>query len=115
MGNFIVNDLREQLADVIEVAIDNAHDMDVTHRDYANAAASAIIAALPSIMQPLIWEKVQKHYRSGDYTILNFGGSYLVDLNDLSIWHGRNVEGAKDAAQAHHVATIMRALGIEND
>ena len=40
-----MTDLREQLADVIEVAIDNAHDMDVTHRDYANASADAIIAA----------------------------------------------------------------------
>ena len=33
---------REQLADVIEDAIDSVHDMDVTHRDYANASADAV-------------------------------------------------------------------------
>jgi len=33
----------EELADIIEVAMDSVHDMDVTFRDYAEAAAKAVL------------------------------------------------------------------------
>ena len=33
--------MRAALIDLIETAIDSVHDMDVTHRDYAEAAAEA--------------------------------------------------------------------------
>lgn len=36
---------RDDLIDLIEAALDNVHDMDVTLRDYAEAAADAVIAA----------------------------------------------------------------------
>ena len=35
---------RDELIDLIETAIDNVHDLDVTHRDYAEAAADAVLA-----------------------------------------------------------------------
>ena len=35
---------RDELIDLIENAIDNVHDLDVTHRDYAEAAADAALA-----------------------------------------------------------------------
>ena len=40
-----MTDLRDDIASVIEDAIDSVHDMDVTHADYARAAADALIAA----------------------------------------------------------------------
>lgn len=42
-----MTDAIEKLAEVIENAIDSVHDMDVTHRDYAEASARAVLAALP--------------------------------------------------------------------
>jgi hypothetical protein len=39
----------ETLVDLIEAAIDAVHDMDVTHRDYANAAADAVISEYPEL------------------------------------------------------------------
>ena len=121
-----MNDLREQLADVIEVAIDNAHDMDVTHRDYANASADAIIAALPGMVQPLVWEGIgeSRTARSpiGDYLAEKdapYGWGFWPPCHDIDYdpcgGHHASMDEAKAAAQAHHVATIMKALGIEND
>ena len=114
-----MDDLREQLADVIEVAIDNVHDIDVTHRDYASAAADAIIAALPGMVQPLVW--------GVDWRGRSFNASYTIWEFPLgfSVEHGQDgetitnplktLEDAKDAAQSHHTTTILEALGIEND
>ena len=44
---------RDQLADVIEDAIDSVHDMDVTHRDYANAAADAVLGMIKPLVEAL--------------------------------------------------------------
>jgi hypothetical protein len=41
-----MTDMRDHLADIVEAAIDSVHDLDVTHRDYAEASADAIIAAI---------------------------------------------------------------------
>lgn len=113
-----MTDLREQLADVIEVAIDNAHDMDVTHRDYANASADAIIAALPGMVQPLVWVGnkaiapatgiiyIADWYDAGDLcTVLTIDGDYQCGE--------MNMDDLKAAAQAHYAATIMQAFGVQ--
>lgn len=41
-----MNDLRERLADDMEDAIDNVHDLDVTVRDYAKACAEVAAAEI---------------------------------------------------------------------
>jgi hypothetical protein len=46
-----MTDMRDHLADIVEDAIDSVHDMDVTHRDYAEASADAIIAAMPWVQE----------------------------------------------------------------
>lgn len=38
-----MTDIRENLADIIESAMDNVHDIDVTHRDYAAYAAEKLL------------------------------------------------------------------------
>jgi len=59
-----MTDFREDIASVIEDAIDSVHDMDVTHADYARAAADALIAALPMMVA-----EENKRLRDALYTI----------------------------------------------
>ena len=127
-----MTDLREQLADVIEVAIDNAHDMDVTHRDYASAAADAIIAALPGMVPPLVWEQSEGNFagqtvwsydsKQTQWIVQNGNEDHFVLCESLTIDFApcspvtgvyEALEAAKAAAQAHHVATIMQAFGVQ--
>ena len=112
-----MTDLREQLADVIEVAIDNAHDMDVTHRDYANASADAIIEALQGMVQPLVWRETTSG--TSKFPAWKAEGFFIVESLNMGGFHSgglryETLEDAKAAAQSHHVATIMQTLGVTN-
>ena len=53
---------RDELIDLIENAIDNVHDLDVTHRDYAEAAADAVLAALPELQG---WRDIARAPKDG--------------------------------------------------
>ena len=114
-----MTDLHEQLSDVIEVAIDNAHDIDVTHRDYANASADAIMDALPGMVQPLEWRDVAGGWGSDDFYImpLSVGGYrvYGISGNYDGAAQFESLDAAKAEAQARHVATIMQALGVQGE
>lgn len=70
---------RYDLIDLIENAIDNVHDLDVTHRDYAEAAADAVLAALPGMQ---VWRDIASAPRDGTW--------FWVpdDSNAISVrWH----------------------------
>lgn len=58
---------RYDLIDLIENAIDNVHDLDVTHRDYAEAAADAVLAALPGMQ---VWRDIASAPRDGGGILL---------------------------------------------
>ena len=75
-------------------------------------AADEIMAALPSMVVPLVWEDSYSNYLSGDYALILFEDGFLVDFRDQSLGHGYTPEDAKAAAQAHHVAQIMAAFVI---
>jgi len=134
-----MTDLREKLADVAEVAIDNVHDMDVTLRDYAEAAADVIIAALPDMVMPLVWEKAdERHFDKGHCHGYTEEIAYLAPLDWYRIYpasdgkwrwvrqfrmtyiEGNNskepepdsAESAKAAAQAHYVAASLEPFGL---
>lgn len=101
--------IREEIiADAIEAAMDNVHDMDVTFRDYAKAAAAAVLDLCWP--KPLVWEEYGGTWRaewSGGHA------AYTHDHDDvaLAIWtmgkslpeYNRhpNAEAAQAAAQAH--------------
>jgi len=106
-----MSDLRENLADILEA---NPNDYD---------AADAIIAALPDMVQPLMWLGGGGRHHAGDYVIedvstprrevrrllrASFGTTYIADFVGT-----RPMEAAKAAAQAHYVAQIMQAFGME--
>jgi hypothetical protein len=80
--------------------------------------ADAILAAMPDLIAPLVWE--QGGRASGSYIIENgvkYGKFCVLYQNGARgggpIKHGKNeiwhdtIEAAYDAANAHHVAVIM--------
>ena len=51
-------DMRDKIAEVLEISMDNVNDMDVTFGDFAAAGADAILEALPDIIaQPMTERK----------------------------------------------------------
>ena len=79
--------------------------------------ADAIIDAMPSMVQSLVWGvDLRGRSISGEYTIWQFQTGFFVE-------HGQDgetitnplktLEAAKAAAQAHHVATILSAFGVQ--
>lgn len=85
--------------------------------------ADAILAALPSMVQPLEWEwdcdqpSVTDSIGAGVlYRVLaRHSGKGSLRINSMNREHSEHdtPEKAKDAAEAHNVRTIMAAFGIE--
>lgn len=127
MGNL----LREKLSDAVLEGIDAVHDMDVTHDAYAWSAADAIIAALPDMVKPLEWNDDPGFSFSGPAfkAVTPFGYYRIVDTLvgrsmkfriyapnfNKPIATRSSLEAAKAAANAHHVAQVLSAFGIEGD
>lgn len=78
--------------------------------------ADAIIAALPGMVPPLMWQRNGFHYAGGHgYVVRKFNKRYTLTVRNS---HGRefdDLDAAKTAAQAHHVEQIMYALGIKQE
>lgn len=114
-----MNDLREQLARVIDPDAFDVSCDEVFHamnQEEALRVADAIIAALPGMVQPLVWD-IDWRGRSFNsiYTIWEFPLGFSVE-------HGQDgetitnplktLEAAKAAAQAHRAAAVLAALGL---
>ena len=88
------------------------------HTNHLHALhADVILAALPYMIAPLVWEKhssnstaQQKHFYSGRYTLILMHDGYLVEFSDLSLGHGYSLGVAKSLADSHHRASIMAAF-----
>jgi hypothetical protein len=75
------------------------------------ATTDAILAALPDMIAPLVWVRLNDpHYYSGEYVLISGSDGYLVDFDDLSLGHGYTLEQAQFAANTHHRAAIMAAF-----
>ena len=116
-----MNDLREQLADICS---------DATLRPHGYA--DAIIAAMPGMVQPLVWEGVEADCfviceldgRSYELCVVDtlerpcdylWSVTYYLGRQGARIMCGKpeTFESAKSAAQKHHVATILSAFGVQ--
>ena len=110
-----MNDLREKLADILK-ANPNGYD-----------AADAIIAALPDMVQPLVWH-VTKHTYPDQLGIraIKWGTHYCIisapeggrcvlsshGEESIGPHYFDNIDTAKAAGQAHYVAQTMAAIGL---
>lgn len=140
-----MSDLREKLADCVLEGIDKVHDMDVTHREYANAAADAIIAALPDMVEPLVWDIDSRRVTLDDTMMMGKGydwEGYELMREEAHFWGisyaiwpdhiGSDVfslyctadglyiqsltkDDAKSAANAHRRPTILAAFGAQGE
>jgi hypothetical protein len=90
--------------------------------DGPDAAARAILAALPGMIPDLVWEG--DHDASGKYSVDGDPGNYEYLHFDHPYWDysGREdgiwfptKEAAKAAANAHNRAAIAKAAGWTND
>lgn len=111
---------RTTLADLIETAIDSVHDMDVTHRDYAEAAADAVLANVPG----LVWVQGNdgprfEYSECGSYQIYYTGNmaETILSFGVRRVQVGRFAgdalgEKSREAAEADHRARLAASLGL---
>jgi len=105
--------MRDRIADIIW---DNCHDGE--NGQQLDVAADAIIAALPSMIAPLVFRDLNKN--AGIYGAFTHGVAYRIKIpapnrvswsatdTGLPSWRSVNSEDeAKAAANAHHVAQII--------
>lgn len=120
-------DMREKMIDTAYDGIDNVHDLDVTLDDYAEAAADAIIVALPDMVQDLEWVPAKwccQTFYTANYLYrvnkvdsealwrVTYATVPLRHTNGLARWFD-TIEDAQAAANAHHRAQVMKAFGME--
>ena len=81
--------------------------------------ADAIITALPDMIPDLVWADVTAMLESGCYYTAipsQSGKSYVLDYvyrgGSFRIGYFPNQKAAKSAANAHHKAQVMTALGL---
>lgn len=119
-----MEDLREQLIEAAETAIDNVHDMDVTHHDYAVSVADAILELLKGAVKPLEWSERNDPNEICIAADCSWGRYKIVDLGEYGIGvytprsgpamvYSENVESAKAAAQADYSARTLAAMGVK--
>ena len=109
---------RDQLADVIVQVLD-PDALDPVQQEVALAVADAVLSRI----KPLEWLGGGSRYHAGNYVIedissprreirrllrASFGTQYICDFSG-----DRPLEAAKDAANTHHRAQILAALGLD--
>ena len=109
-----MDDLRDKIAAVIADTLGEEHPMD-------EHVADAIIAALPGMVAPLVWNPTGISYltQCGSYRIIdtpsrtdsfrllsaNFGTTYVGDFCGNGA-----LQAAKAAANAHNAAAVVAAF-----
>ena len=111
--------MRDELQQVVIDAINDSEGN-------SEKITDAILAALPDMVQPLVWEDFEgrgakaKAWGKANYLITKWSDGRFELVESYPGYQGDNLAGgfcdtledAKAAAQAHHVAQIMAALGM---
>jgi hypothetical protein len=102
--------MRDKIAD----ALAKAHNVSKAGNGFKRDA-DAIIAALPEMIAPLVWERNWSSWTSGAYQIDEYTTlCFAWGLNEDDLWtHGTEadtLEEAQAAANTHHRAAIMAAF-----
>lgn len=103
-------------------AIDEGMNKDDDEDTRSFTAARAIIASLHDMVQPLEWGRLAED--NGEAAVSCGRVYYALDDGYWYVWingereergNENNLKSAKAAAQAHHTAQIMKALGVSNE
>ncbi len=117
-----MSELREKMAQALldlEVSWDGGASWDISNagehtRRKHLSRADAIIAALPDMVEPIVWVRHPLGWNCDGFMI------DARNLNAIYVMRGLygkprfdTVEDAKAACQAHHTAAIMQAFGVQ--
>ena len=86
--------------------------------EFACEATNAIIAALPDMIAPLVWEGNDDIGEGGEIAVSSIGYVFHAITDGWSPHRSMNwndaigLEAAKEAANAHHRARIMAAFTV---
>jgi hypothetical protein len=69
--------------------------------------ADAIIAALPDMIEPLVWDDELNQFENGLYHLFNFKSGFFLEFNGVGVACDLSYSEAKAAANAHNRAAIM--------
>jgi hypothetical protein len=119
-----MSDMREKLADIIHTGTTDALEDYGISRDtligdpeiYTAdlATADAIIAALPDMVEPIVWVRHPLGWNCDGFMIDARNRNAIYVMRGL---YGKprfdTVEDAKAACQAHHTAAILSAFGVQ--
>ena len=76
--------------------------------------ADAIIDAMPSMVSQLVWMRNGNHWAGGyGCVVRKIGAMYVMTVRNKHDRQFEALDEAKAAAQAHHVATILSAFGVQ--
>jgi hypothetical protein len=114
--------MRDQIAEIIEWEVLSTKNSDGWG---CQNAVTAILAALPDMIAPLVWEELDEHEYGNTFTAIGKNGRHYeagVDasgqvywgfhasvVNDASLVSGW-IADAQNAANTHHRAAIMAAF-----
>jgi hypothetical protein len=97
---------RDKIADIID-----SHKLTAFWDDAIYGAADDILAALPDMIAPLVWDHDLGQFDNRLYSVIGFRSGFYVEYNGSCIrLELLNLEEAKSEANAHHRATIMAAF-----
>ena len=117
--------MRDELEEIIQRQIGARIVGDEIVITHADATAKAIIAALPDMVQPLVWEETERGFWAEDFRIYNlehkrrdvwrliqadFGTQYRSDFGGK---HG--YKQAMDLANLIRTRRILSAFGITGE
>jgi hypothetical protein len=100
---------RDKIEDIIEEFVSGVYDDAVGQRE----AADAILAALPDMIAPLVWEEFGRFMtRSSSYRISKapFESHWNLFFGSEFLGHNKDKNALVVIANAHHRAAIMAAF-----
>ena len=100
------NEMRDKIADILW---ESEGGFEMT----CYVLADDIIAALPSMVVPLVWERNGSHWAGGHgYVIRKMGGQYTLTVRNKPYRQFDTICPAILAANAHHVTVSCAAFGV---
>tara|TARA_R110000868_G_scaffold76760_8_gene220459 strand:- start:1901 stop:2233 length:333 start_codon:yes stop_codon:yes gene_type:complete len=102
-----MNEARDKIAKILEDKIELFYDFLMGFDE----AADAILAALPDMIAPLVWQRNGSHWAGGyGFVIRKVGKSYFLHVKNGFPQDFDLLADAQAKANAHHRSQIMAAF-----
>jgi hypothetical protein len=106
--SYLMTNMRDEIIDIIHGYVGSDFDGELL---YANDAAEAILAALPDMIAPLVWDYDLGQFEKRLYSIFDFQSGFYVEYDGVCIGYELlNLEDAQAAANTHNRAAFKAIL-----